>query len=369
MNIYSEGTLEKTIKEKAYQIFEARGKQHGHDIDDWLFAEQKILKWYIDRVGLIIDRNDLHGSGVFVKLTDGKLALFTAAHVIFPSVLSGLVRIYSNQIEGYVEPKIIRIHSRADVAVLVLPDDIQVQHIDIANLISDQELNAHIEQNKNIFLFGSPAEWKILPNLVTRTPGKLIFLGLENPLIHSDVTGLIRCMFKEQKILPPTFGGMSGGPVFDENKKLIGLIKGEIRKNGSENQDGYIYLTSQKFIREMLTPFNPPNIPVDFMHQKGYMIKNVVYKNRLYTPIPIPIKINFEFFWSLNTPMHENGNFGRINNIIVGNNDQARYIVNVESIFPLPIICENENETDKDRKDALNQELYYMLQSMGYMII
>jgi hypothetical protein len=30
------------ISRRAYEIFEARGSQHGHDLDDWLQAEREL---------------------------------------------------------------------------------------------------------------------------------------------------------------------------------------------------------------------------------------------------------------------------------------------------------------------------------------
>jgi hypothetical protein len=32
------------IKERAYQLYEVGGREHGHDEQDWLRAEQEILK-------------------------------------------------------------------------------------------------------------------------------------------------------------------------------------------------------------------------------------------------------------------------------------------------------------------------------------
>ncbi len=34
------------IARLAYHFYEARCQQHGHDIDDWLFAEQELLRQY-----------------------------------------------------------------------------------------------------------------------------------------------------------------------------------------------------------------------------------------------------------------------------------------------------------------------------------
>jgi len=35
--------LQEKIRLRAYELFEARGRQHGHDLDDWLQAEAEIL--------------------------------------------------------------------------------------------------------------------------------------------------------------------------------------------------------------------------------------------------------------------------------------------------------------------------------------
>jgi hypothetical protein len=35
--------LEEAIRSRAYSIFEQRGREHGHDLDDWLIAEAEIV--------------------------------------------------------------------------------------------------------------------------------------------------------------------------------------------------------------------------------------------------------------------------------------------------------------------------------------
>ena len=35
--------FEEKIRARAYELFEARGHEHGHDVDDWLQAEGEIL--------------------------------------------------------------------------------------------------------------------------------------------------------------------------------------------------------------------------------------------------------------------------------------------------------------------------------------
>ena len=38
----SEVLIEDAIRERAHQLFEERGFEHGHDLDDWLQAEAEI---------------------------------------------------------------------------------------------------------------------------------------------------------------------------------------------------------------------------------------------------------------------------------------------------------------------------------------
>ena len=35
-------TLEQDIRLRAYELFEQSGREHGHDIDDWLQAEKEL---------------------------------------------------------------------------------------------------------------------------------------------------------------------------------------------------------------------------------------------------------------------------------------------------------------------------------------
>jgi hypothetical protein len=35
--------LEEAVRSRAYSIYEQRGYQHGHDLDDWLIAEAEVV--------------------------------------------------------------------------------------------------------------------------------------------------------------------------------------------------------------------------------------------------------------------------------------------------------------------------------------
>jgi len=36
---------EEVIRRRAYELYEARGYEHGHDVDDWLHAEEEIIQF------------------------------------------------------------------------------------------------------------------------------------------------------------------------------------------------------------------------------------------------------------------------------------------------------------------------------------
>ena len=36
--------LENQIRQRAYALYEARGREDGHDLDDWLRAEEEIME-------------------------------------------------------------------------------------------------------------------------------------------------------------------------------------------------------------------------------------------------------------------------------------------------------------------------------------
>lgn len=42
-DIGSAELTEEIIRKKAYELFETRGCQHGHDVEDWLAAEAEVM--------------------------------------------------------------------------------------------------------------------------------------------------------------------------------------------------------------------------------------------------------------------------------------------------------------------------------------
>jgi len=36
--------VQELIRLRAYELFEQRGREHGHDLDDWLSAESEVIE-------------------------------------------------------------------------------------------------------------------------------------------------------------------------------------------------------------------------------------------------------------------------------------------------------------------------------------
>lgn len=43
-------SVEEEIRERAYELFEARGREEGHELEDWLRAEEEIRGRQIEAV-------------------------------------------------------------------------------------------------------------------------------------------------------------------------------------------------------------------------------------------------------------------------------------------------------------------------------
>ena len=47
------------ISRRAYSLFEARGSEHGHDVEDWLVAETELLTATTKSLGPSVNLNDV----------------------------------------------------------------------------------------------------------------------------------------------------------------------------------------------------------------------------------------------------------------------------------------------------------------------
>jgi hypothetical protein len=212
------------------------------------------MDWFLKRFGVVLGRDGKGGSGIFVRSLDGRIGLITAAHVLFPCIHTGHISIV-RCINGYekgksIKPEQIRVSSDSDAAILYLPEGIYNECLDVAEWNPNSVIN--LEHKQAILNIGLPGLWKQILDVEKWKLGYCEVLALQTEYnnTNSNYPTLIGTRFDEQPdILPNTFAGMSGGPVFDLNKKFLGINTLEVRMT----KEGYIYMVAS-FVKTNFQP-------------------------------------------------------------------------------------------------------------------
>ena len=130
--------------------------------------EQEIFSWNMARIGVILGSNGRGGSGVFVQLSNKRIALLTARHVALPAILSGELTLSHADRGQSFSPLAITMDKRLDLAYLTLPDDIT-----IGSYLSQNEWTPEgqpeISKGMTVVACGVPGLLKSLPDVSTRT--------------------------------------------------------------------------------------------------------------------------------------------------------------------------------------------------------
>ena len=45
----NESALIEHVRSRAHELYESRGRENGHDLDDWLLAEQQVMRLAAER--------------------------------------------------------------------------------------------------------------------------------------------------------------------------------------------------------------------------------------------------------------------------------------------------------------------------------
>lgn len=317
--------------------------------------------WLLDRVGYVLGANGRGGSGIFVETSDGGTALLTARHVIVPAVLSGEVTVAryvrESSVARSVEPVAIRMASRVDAALLRIRDAENFPRL--AHSEWDPSGSPPLSKGMGVIAAGAPGKWKSEPDAASRVIESMKTLFFWTAVIDPNHDGPIQCDVDDGiKSLPSTFAGMSGGPVIDTHRRLVGINKGEDR----DCKDGYLYVTPRRSWDDLYSPFMPADLPTDYVRQEALLVKHARPKDAAPDEAAIDVAFRCEFFWSPTSPGHQYGEFGRIVAVVLGNEPTSRrYVINTESIFYLP--SDHDNET---RRRALEEEAFFLLESMRY---
>lgn len=188
------------------------------------------MRWVRRRMGLVFDAKSGLGSGIFLELPDGKLALLTAKHVVVDTILTGELTLQSctRLIEPSYPAGALVLDPIADAALIYVPPDRRpeafVPYTHWAYGARD------FPNDVPLVASGAPGQWKSMPNWLNRTIAKLATLHY-GTVVDSRVEALAHLtVLHDPTRLPTRLGGMSGGPIMDVNGRLYGIIlKEELR--------------------------------------------------------------------------------------------------------------------------------------------
>lgn len=322
--------------------------------------QREISDWVMARLGSVIGADGRGGTGTFIELQDGKTALLTARHVVMKCILTGQMTVARLESGVYsVEPSAIIIDSRKDAALLVFENGaFPGATIPYAEWSGRDPA---ITEGMRVIMSGIVGEWKH-PNISTRTipivPCLNFWTTVSDP---ENPRGYLVCDVNEEtSLLPTSFGGMSGGPCFSLDRRLLGVNTHEMRRKAGTNQ-GEFFVTPLAALDNLFQPYVPSSdSPTDYMQQKAFLAFLAVSQNDKHQRVFVMAHV--EYFWSPSNLDHWDGRVGRIIGLhFEAPEGTARYFINTKSIFRW-----NDGNTDEDRLRALYEELEFFLPDTGF---
>ena len=317
---------------------------------------QETNDWLMARMGCVLGSSGRGGSGIFIELKDGNKALLTAKHVLVRVVASGEVSVSSTASESTysIEPRAIRMHPRMDIAYMIMPKEMLIPaYIPYNNWFAERPVNPNGEQ---AIFAGAVGEWKSQPNLLNRSihTTKILQIWTDTEKCLEDPEEVCIAINRENAGLPESFAGMSGGPVIDRTKSLLGIM---VRENFRPHPT-QVFFIPQKYALDLCTPFVPASdAPTDYeMTPCGI---DFYAKDRIgEIEGPILCRLFFEFWKSRKHPDATRGLLCRTTGLLIGNG--TRYPINVESIVDI------YEESHSQINQLMNLEAEMILNSSNF---
>lgn len=293
---------------------EFRGLQAG----DLAFAPDEHLVALFDNQGSL-------GSGALVGLPNATSAILTARHIVIDLLVAGAFHCLVPS-AGWttLEPVSLRLHPRRDAALVQIGKGLETAlPWDAWKPTSAPALAG------NVLAVGLPGEWKGSVDTGGRRIAHLRGLAtscVADPL--ASIAGRQALDLPAAMDLPTRFGGMSGGPVYSDAGRLVGVLTHE-----TVREPRRLIATPISELDALVTPYAPPpDAPSDFLRQVATAVVPIRYRNRNWYPHgPFHVVGLFEHFWSQSSPDI------RISRLVALGSASAphssRFVLNTESIF------------------------------------
>ncbi|MDD2772509.1 MAG: serine protease [Elusimicrobiales bacterium] len=319
--------------------------------------DKKIRGKLLSCAGIIVGADGRGGSGTFVQLKDGQIALLTAKHVVLECIrATGEAYIAAPYFEEKLRrPQMIRMDSsqQADAAFAIFSDPSpKMQPIPYCDWTTDV---AEIKIGDPVLACGFPGSLR----QVSGRSIKPIF-GSLNDRVRSRQGHTIVCGINELNETLPTFAGMSGGGLFSHDGRFLGIIVNECRKITPTHGEIHSLIPSgyAELYREFKLPCNPP--------KGGYIGMKRSIALRLFNAdgsTRATVGCLGEFLLAQKDLTHPYARFGRMLTLeFIFPNGDVHYPVNIESLFTW------EEDTEEGMLAALYEEFRFLLMRMGWLV-
>jgi hypothetical protein len=142
----------------------------------------RLCRWIFERVGYVVGGDGRGGSGVFVKTSEGRIALLTARHVVTRCILTGELQVAAC-VDGkgrFKTPLSVHLSTKCDAALLTMPEGFAPPMY----LEPDEWAPMHHSDPPSgtyVIAAGMPGQWKADPDLQQKhiARGKTLLLWTE----------------------------------------------------------------------------------------------------------------------------------------------------------------------------------------------
>jgi hypothetical protein len=248
-------------------------------------------------------------------MSDDEVALLTARHVVLPQAAAGELTI--RPAFGFagrsVEPTRIRVDMRNDAALLFVPRDLHCKPIPFARW--NPALPPTATKGQRIISCGLPGAFKGEVDLAERVIGSSKVVHFWTTILDPrDPRGDIVCdVSPNTRNLPASMGGVSGGPAFGFDARLLGINRAQIQNPLAPN----LRVLPLDRVQSLVNMMQPPPALMDYTTE-DWILPTIVCTLGKPGARPMLIEFMATFYRSIGSPNHPDGRIGDVTHLRVG---------------------------------------------------
>lgn len=317
-------------------------------------SDEALAKELAQYSGVVAGSNGKGGSGTCIELENGKIAVLTARHVVLECLRNtGRVGIAAYNVK-FQDPNLIRMDSsqQGDAAYLVFKDaPAKLKAIRFAEWT----------KNRSDIAVGQRAMAVGFPGTLRKIDGRQLipeFAWLRDRIFSIEGNRVVSGINETVEGISSTFEGLSGGGLFSDDGRFIGVVVEE-RRRVTEFLGELQSLLPGEFA-ELYTPYSiPPDAPRGKYHNDERALRIVLQKPDG-SGIQAIVGALAQCLWSKTNPEHKYGRLYSLEFVIPGIDEH--YPININSTFSW------SGDTDADRLKAMDEEFKFLLLRMRWLL-